>query len=315
MNNKLQKHLTNKGFKSSVISTQHLLDLEKYFADLLEQGHLNKAFYDEIVKRYDLNFQFNISELFPWAKSIIIVAAAQPKVKIKFNLSGKIYPVILPPTYIHDTDIIISNILSDYLNKHNYKFKKTVLPEKPLAVLSGLAGFGRNNIAYITGFGSYFRLQVYFSDIPCDIYKKQELNIMEQCNNCFACIKKCPVSAITKERFLIDASKCITFLNEGEEEFPEWFKSSWHNCLIGCMICQDVCPLNKGQKKWIVEGDSFSDKETNMILSGTAINNLPRNTINKLKKLYLVDDYHLLQRNLSALIKNIYYNNLNAEMK
>ena len=69
-----------------------------------------RDFYDEIISRYDLHFDFEPPTDFPMAKSIIITAAFQPKVSIKFQLSGKTYCVIIPPTYLHGTDKESSNI-------------------------------------------------------------------------------------------------------------------------------------------------------------------------------------------------------------
>lgn len=88
-------------------------------------------------------------------------------------------------------------------------------------------------------------------------------------------------------------------------EFPEWIDPTWHNCLIGCMICQDVCPVNKDYTNWIVPRGEFSEEETLLILKGTSINKFPYETIEKLKKLYLLDSYSLLQRNLRVLISKI----------
>ena len=90
-------------------------------------------------------------------------------------------------------------------------------------------------------------------------------------------------------------------MNEGAEEFPEWIDPSWHNSLIGCMMCQDVCPVNKDYTDWIADGGEFIEEETRMILNGASKDDLPIEAIEKLKKFYMLDDYNLLQRNLSVL--------------
>jgi hypothetical protein len=68
------------------------------------------------------------------------------------------------------------------------------------------------------------------------------------------------------------------------------------------MVCQDVCPVDNEFKNWIVDGETFSEEETHKILTGVPIENLPNAMITKLKKLYLVHDYALLQRNLRVLL-------------
>lgn len=302
---KLHQQLTNAGFKSSIVSIQHLPDLQFALENLLEKGILCRDFYNEIVSRYDLHWNFEPPADFPKAKSIIIVAAPQPKVSVKFKLSGKTYCVIIPPTYLHDTDKESSSIISLISGNYGYKVCDAILPEKLLAVHSGLANYGRNNVMYIDGWGSFFRLKAFFSDIPCTSDNWQEFKMMDLCNKCTACFKSCPASAISRSRFVIRAEKCISYFNEGTNEFPEWIDPTWHNCLIGCMICQDVCPVNKDYTNWIVPGGEFSEEETLLILKGTSINKFPYETIKKLKKLYLLDSYSLLQRNLRVLISKI----------
>ena len=126
---------------------------------------------------------------------------------------------------------------------------------------------------------------------------------MELCEKCTSCVKKCPTGAIRADRFLLDTGKCLTFFNEGDAEFPAWIDPSWHNCLIGCMICQDVCPANKDHTAWIMPGGDFSEDETTMILDGVSKDKLPASTAQKLQKVHMLESYELLQRNLDVLIR------------
>ncbi|MDH4211954.1 MAG: FeS-binding protein [candidate division WOR-3 bacterium] len=297
----LKQQLHQAGFKNSVISTDHLPELQSEYGRLLDDGDLDRDFYDEIVRRYGLNWDFEPPGKLPKARSIIITAAQQPKISMEFQYKGRKFYGIIPPTYVYDTDATVLGVISAYLNDHKYKVCDALLPTKMIAVRSGLARYGRNNITYIDGWGSYYRLKAYFSDMPCDVDSWQESVAMEQCRKCTACVTKCPTSAIGKDRFLIDAGKCLTFFNEGVEEFPKWIDPAWHNCLIGCMICQDVCPANKEHVSWLMPGAEFSGEETNMILKGVSQDNLPAQTREKLQKVSMLDSYPLLKRNLRAL--------------
>lgn len=302
MNNILD-HLKNAGYKSSIVSIEHLPDLRSDLENLLKQGTLSRDFYSEMASRYfDFPHTLESPANFPEAKSIIITAAQQPKISVTFEFSGKSYKIIIPPIYVHETDEEAFNTISQYLHNKGYSLVDANVPLKSLAVHCGLATFGKNNIAYIDDWGSYFRLKAFYSDIPCDSIKWQEFKMMDLCSKCTACSKKCPTNAITEGRFLIRAERCITYFNEGSDEFPNWVDPTWHNCLIGCMICQDVCPANKDYKKWITAGGEFSDEETRMILEGVQRDKLPLKIIDKLKRLNMWDDYNLLQRNLSVLI-------------
>lgn len=299
----LQEKLLDSDFKCTVVSIGRLPDLRYSFEKLLEDKSLDKAFYDEIVERYGLNWHFDLPDSLLQAKSVIITAAPQPKVSLEFEFSGEKHYAIIPPTYIHDTDQEISDIIAPYLGNYGYSIDTALLPTKLLAVRSGLAKYGRNNITYIDGWGSYYRLRAFFSDIPCANDHWQEPEALELCSKCAACIKKCPTHAISTDRFLVNAGKCLTFFNEASYEFPEWLDPAWHNCLIGCMICQDVCPANKEHTAWIMPGGAFSEEETDIILQGVSGNELPSETREKLGKVAMLDDYELLQRNLRVLLE------------
>lgn len=300
----LFQRFADAGLKSAVIPIRHLPDLKFDMENLLEQGILCMDFVNEVLSRYDMFFNFEPPADFPTAQSIFIVAAPQPRFRVEFKLSGKTYPVIIPPTYLHETDKKVSDTISLHLGNYGYKVYEAILPEKSLAVHCGLAKYGRNNIAYIDGWGSYFRLKTFFSDIPCMSDNWQELKMMDCCNKCPACFRSCPTQAITEgdDRFLIHGNRCITFFNEGTKEFPGWIDPAWHNCLIGCMICQDVCPANKDFTNWVEEIECFSEDETRIIMSGVPRKKLPDEMIKKLKKIYMFDHYDLLQRNLRVLM-------------
>ncbi len=300
----LRQHLVDAGFKSSIVSIRHLPDLQRAFKKLLKQGILNRNFYDKITSRYDLQWHFEPPADLSTAKSIIITAIPHPKVRVTFTSSGKTFSTIIPPTYVHGTDEKALKIIAHHVGNHGYKVRDALLPAKLLAVHCGLARYGKNNITYIDGWGSFFRLRAYFSDVPCTADSWQEVQAMALCEKCVACVKKCPAGAINKNRFLIHGERCITYFNEGPDEFPEWIDPVWHNCLIGCMICQDVCPANKEYTNWIELGGEFSEEETQSILKGVPREELSFETVGKLKRLYMWDWYNVLRRNLGVLTKH-----------
>jgi len=79
------------------------------------------------------------------------------------------------------------------------------------------------------------------------------MSVLDACKSCTLCTKACPTGAISKDRFNIDTSRCLTFLNESKGDIPDWVKPGSHNSLVGCMRCQLVCPYNKKVKDWIVD--------------------------------------------------------------
>ena len=131
--------------------------------------------------------------------------------------------------------------------------------------------------------------------------------MMETCQNCSACLRHCPVSAIPSERFLLRAERCITFHNEkpGDVPFPAWIDPSWHNCLVGCLHCQRVCPENREFLHWVEERVEFSQEETALLLQGVALDQLPPATAKKLEQSDMVELLDVLPRNLGVFLKYV----------
>lgn len=291
--------LEQKGYAGRIVAIKHLDDLKEEIERRRNQGVFDEALY----QAYLAGFEFGIPEHFPDAKSLVITSAPQPQRRVNFNFKGRLYHLIIPPTYSYETDEIVENILSDILKPRGFNLYPAVVPVKLLAVHSGLAKYGKNNITYVEGMGSFHKLKAFLSDLPAveDIWLG--LQLLEQCNTCTACIKQCPTGAIVPHRFLIQAEKCLTFHNERPEEFPDWIEPSWHNCLIGCMYCQLACPANKRFFRWFDEEESFTEEETEAILRGTSLNQFPEATVEKLRRTFLSDQLDVLPRNLNVLLE------------
>jgi epoxyqueuosine reductase len=292
--------LENHDFKASVVSIHRLPELKDQVDRLYRQRLFNETFYQERLKIFD----FSISKVFPNDQSIIIATIKQPIVQVEFLYRGKIHSIIVPPTYDDKTDRQALNILEARLAPEGFAVKEANLPEKLLLVMSGLGKYGRNNIAYVEGMGSFHRPVTFVTDAKLEEMNWGSPTEHEKCLKCKACLKNCPTGAITDDQFLLKAEKCLTFHNESGRQFPEWIKSEWHHCLIGCMVCQNICPLNKECLENIENAVAFSEQETMEILSNTAREKLSPGTVEKLRQINLFVDYNLLSRNLGVLVRS-----------
>jgi epoxyqueuosine reductase len=293
------EHLENQGFQGRIVSIAHLKELQKDIEIHHQKGLLD----EELYNNYLASFDFECHDQLAGAQSVIIISIPQPQVRLKFSREDKSYPVIIPPTYYFSADDEVANLLEAHLGPQGYKLKKVRLPDKLLAVRSGLAEYGKNNITYVNGSGSFHRPAVFISDFPCEVDSWREPAVMEQCETCSACMKACPTAAIGSDRFLLHAERCLTFLNERSKYFPEWLSPDCHNSLMGCMICQKVCPANKQVVKWIEAGATFDDAETDLILNDIPEEQLPQKTSEKLKVQGMMEYYDVLGRNLKMLIE------------
>jgi epoxyqueuosine reductase len=197
--------------------------------------------------------------------------------------------------------------LIEILAPQGYRLVEVVVLKKLLAVQSGLAEYGRNNIAYVPGMGSLHRLVTFFSDLPGEEDGWREPRMMERCEKCRACVRRCPSGAITTERFLLHGERCIVAHNERPNEipFPDWLEPEWHNCLVGCLLCQRFCPENRDYLDRIEAGAAFSAEETALLLEGMPLDQLPGEIVKKLVESDLVKYFHVFSRNLKVLFEGI----------
>jgi epoxyqueuosine reductase len=301
----LFSQLTQRGYQGRVISIQHLGDLQEEIEGRYREG----LFDQELYQTYLAAFTFCRPDSLPEARSIIVVAVPQPQTRVTFTWNGERVRFIMPPTYFEQgTENHVRELLARLLKPAGYRVAEAVLPKKLLAARSGLAAYGKNNISYVPGMGSFYGLVAVYSDLPAQEDHWREPQMMESCRNCSACLRHCPVGAITSERFLLRAERCITFHNEkpGDVPFPTWIDPSWHNCLIGCLHCQRVCPQNREFLHWIEERAEFSQEETALFLQGVAFDQLPPATVKKLEQSDVIKLLDVLPRNLGVLLKSIY---------
>jgi epoxyqueuosine reductase len=291
--------IEKKGFKGKIVSIEHVTELETEIMTRYQKGLLDSDLYDTYLASFDFTCQQKLKD----ARSLIIVTVPQPQIKVTFFRDDSPYPVVIPPTYYSAIDNDVADLLKTVLEPQGYQLQKVRLPEKLLAVHSGLARYGKNNITYVKGMGTSHRPVMFISDYPCEEDSWGKATVLEHCENCSACLKACPTNAIVSDRFQLYAERCLTFHNESAKAFPQWLSPSWHNCLVGCMICQKVCPANKDVVKWIEAGATFDNAETDLILKGVSKEGLPEETLEKLKKLDMIRYYDVLGRNLKAVIE------------
>lgn len=114
--------------------------------------------------------------------------------------------------------------------------------ERDWALKAGNGWVGKHTLLIHPKAGSYFFLAELISDLdlPADA------PIKDYCGTCRRCIDACPTDAIAPEGYLMDGSKCISYVTiELKEAIPEDFRGKMDNWMFGCDICQQVCPWNR----------------------------------------------------------------------
>lgn len=230
-------------------------------------GELDAAF-----ARDNLSF-FNVEQAAAavgrW--TVLLVAVPRPAHLVSFIVGGERVEAILPPTYQRYRPIF-EDVRQDLL-AHALPSSRVELIEAPLKAVAsrlGLVRYGRNNVTYAPPFGSYLQLLGYLTDADLPIepgWQPREPCLLDECDGCGVCEAVCPTGAVTSERVLLHAERCLTLANETAGAWPSWVPSTAHHCLIGCLHCQRFCPAN-AELPVENSGVAFSEEETTVLLAG-----------------------------------------------
>ena len=125
--------------------------------------------------------------------------------------------------------------------QHSFVDSAPVL-ERRWAQLAGLGWIGKHKQLIAEKIGSYCFIGTLFLNTefePTSVSRNK-------CGSCTKCIDACPTNAL--DNGILDARKCISYLTiENRDEITEEFRGKLSGCVVGCDICQEVCPWNR---KW-----------------------------------------------------------------
>lgn len=114
--------------------------------------------------------------------------------------------------------------------------------ERDWAKRAGVGWTGKNTLLINPKLGSYY----FLAEIISDLELEADAPIKDYCGTCTACIDACPTEAISPQGYLLNGSKCISYLTiELREAIPEEFAGRMEGWAFGCDICQEVCPWNR----------------------------------------------------------------------
>lgn len=114
--------------------------------------------------------------------------------------------------------------------------------ERDWARRSGLGWIGKNTMLIHPKAGSYY----FLAELIVDVTFEYDAPISDYCGTCRKCIDACPTDAIADNGYVMDGSKCISYLTiELRDEIPAEFTGNMENWVFGCDICQEVCPWNR----------------------------------------------------------------------
>lgn len=301
MAEKLKEWASRRGYRVAWGDASIVDIVKREIADRRSGSEIERNFFDDELKSIVTAWIQNPE------RTIVLVAKPCSAHVVNFDVDGKKIDALLPPTYFlyrATFEEVRQDLAENGLKAA--RVEHLAAPLKALASRLGLAVYGRNNIGYVDGLGSYFQLCGYVTDAELPEMETQGVGtggLLADCESCGICAGICPTGAIAEERVLLRAEKCLTYANENAGDWPDWINPQNHNCLVGCLECQRVCPANP-ELPIENSGLSFSAAETRVLLSNEQTTDDQVETGIRFKLAWLGQPYieSVLGRNLKALL-------------
>lgn len=262
------------GFLSVGYAKTQFLETEaRQLENWLNQGHHAKMGY--MANHFDL--RVDPRKLVPGAKTVIslLYNYYTPQKQLDSNAPkisqyayGRDYHKVIKKKLKH-----IMNWLAEEVGEVNGRGFVDSAPvmEREWAKKSGLGWIGKHTLLINQKEGSFFFLAELIVDV--DIEDSEHAEITDHCGTCTRCIDACPTDAISETGYILDASKCISYLTiELKEDIPAEYQNDLEQWMFGCDICQDVCPWNRFSKPHTEQ--QFEPKEDLISLDKNAWINL-----------------------------------------
>ncbi len=116
------------------------------------------------------------------------------------------------------------------------------LNERALAAQAGIGWIGKNAMLIHPEEGSWFWLGEVITRAPL----VADEPMADHCGKCRRCVDACPTGAIIEGLRTVDSKKCLSYWNiEHRGPIPAEFQGKMGDWLLGCDICQEVCPWNE----------------------------------------------------------------------
>jgi len=132
--------------------------------------------------------------------------------------------------------------------------------ERVAAKYAGLGWLAKNTCLINSQAGSWLFLGVILTTLPLDpTLAPGSPPPGDLCGTCTRCLDACPTQAFP-EPYVLDARRCISYLTiELRTAIPEEMRPQMGRAVVGCDICQDVCPWNS--KAPVTTATAFQPRE------------------------------------------------------
>lgn len=170
----------------------------------------------------------------PWANAILALIYPYQPYSDDIPVSGN-YPS--SNAAYHASNQLIASLRAD-----GVQCERAYVPIRELLTRSGVGIPLKNGLTYLPGFGTRYAVQTLFAHLPEPEYTPALETAVARCDSCHACERICPSAAIDGEGY--HYSKCARAYMSGDP-MEDWVMDAM-SCMLGCELCQKICPYNHG---------------------------------------------------------------------
>lgn len=194
----------------------------------------------------------SVEEVLPGARSVIVVAMrypggdSSPPPDAATRPYGKIARYALHEDY-HDQILPLLTELGKAVDEAAgtqgaLAYVDTgPLSERAFAQEAGVGWVGKHSLTIHREEGSW----LWLGEVLTRAELAPDAPATDHCGTCRRCIDACPTGAILEGLRAVDSRKCIPYWNiEQKGDIPPEIRRGMGDWLLGCDICQEVCPWN-----------------------------------------------------------------------
>ncbi|WP_058303423.1 epoxyqueuosine reductase [Gorillibacterium timonense] len=244
--------------KCGIIPVEALEEYGDKFEERLQRVPASEPFYRQQRRL--------ISPLadYPWAKSVVVLISRYGKYKVPDNVKGHIgksylYDIRVDPrSREYQNGVELERYMQEELGLKTATNRKFgIVGLRWAAMQAGLGIIRRNNFFY-TENGSWVHLEAWLTDEEVEL--RDETRLAPCPKGCSRCTQACPTGSLS-EPYTMQPLSCISFLTTfGGRDLPnEPLSRKFGECIYGCDLCQDACPMNRGKWEETSEFPGLSD--------------------------------------------------------
>jgi len=308
LNQRLYSWARDRNYRVACINPGCAGEVRGMVDELRNTGAIDPVFFQEWLNEFRYVEDCTIQPV----SALVLIAVPRPAHIVTFDVPGRILDMVLPPTYVNyrrTFEMVRDDFLANVV-KGKDGVEILNVPIKTLAGLVGFIRYGKNNVGYVPGYGSYVQLVCLATTYPFELEPADKTGaidrhnqMLEECRDCKRCVQACTMGAIPEDRFLLRAQSCYTAFSESAKPIPQGLHSPSPQCLIGCMKCQLSCPVNRGLLKYEKVPEQFTKEESQYMLNARVPyqGEIWSRIITKFAKLGLTEQPPLFVRNLQLI--------------